>query len=378
MSLVGTLTRQVLASPLVDALTWPHGVDRYLELVKPAWSLNELRGTITEVSHPTAETVALRIRPNANWSGHLAGQHVNVGVEIDGTFHTRCYSITDAEAGVGDIDAPGSFGLCIKAHPDGLVSRHLAANATVGMSVLLGPAEGTFTLPATRPERTVFLSGGSGITPVLAMLRTLCAEGHDRPVTFVHYSFGPDDALYADEVARLAEAHPNVTSVRAYTDHPGGDLSGLFHLGHLDAIDPAWRDSEIFVCGPPGLMDAVTQVVDAADCGDHLHTERFELARVPGTADRASAHGTVTFVGDGAGPAGPVTLDNSGASLLNQAEAAGLTPAHGCRMGICHTCTRPKTSGCVRNAITGELSEPGPEDIQICISAPVGDVVVEL
>ncbi|HET8931176.1 MAG TPA: FAD-binding oxidoreductase [Acidimicrobiales bacterium] len=377
MTLIETVTRQVLGSPLIEALAWPHGVDRYLELIKPHWSLSELRGTITAVSYPTAETVALTVRPSANWAGHLAGQHVNVGVTIDGTIHTRCYSVTDAEP-APDGATPAEFGLCIKSHPEGLVSKYLAAHATVGMSVLLGPAEGTFTLPDTRPERTVLISGGSGITPVLSMLRTLCARGHDRPVSFVHYSFGPHDALYADEVAGLAAKYPNVTSVRAYTDHHAGDLTGLFRLGHLDAVDPEWRQSEIFLCGPPGLMGAVTEVVDAAGRAEHLHTERFELARIPNDADRASATGTVTFVGDGAGPAGTVTLDNSGEPLLVQAEKAGLTPVYGCRMGICHTCTRPKKTGCVRNAVTGQLSDLGAEDIQICISAPVGDVVVDL
>lgn len=378
MTLIGTVARQVLASPLMDALTWPHGVDRYLELIKPHWSLNEVRGTIAEVSHPTEETVALNIRPNANWAGHRAGQHVNLGVDIDGTIHTRCYSLIDAQAAPGDSGAQAGFDLCIKAHPDGRVSRYLATHATVGMSVLLGPAEGTFTLPTPRPDRTVLISGGSGITPVLSMLRTLCAEGHDRPVSFVHYSFGPHDALYAEEAARLAAAHPNVTSLRAYTDHPGGDLSGRFDSGHLDAADSHWRQSEIFVCGPPGLMDAVTAVVEAAGRGDHLHSERFDLAATHRGSDWEASTGTVTFVGHGAGPVGTVSVDNSGAPLLVQAEEAGLTPAYGCRMGICHTCTRPKTSGCVRNTVTGQLSDPGAQDIQICVSAPVGDVIIDL
>ncbi|MEO9224662.1 MAG: 2Fe-2S iron-sulfur cluster binding domain-containing protein, partial [Acidimicrobiales bacterium] len=82
--------------------------------------------------------------------------------------------------------------------------------------------------------------------------------------------------------------------------------------------------------------------------------------------------GSIAFARSG------VTADVTGTSILDTAESVGLTPESGCRMGICHTCTRAKESGCVRNVLTGELSSDGPEDIQICISAPVGDVVVDL
>ena len=71
-------------------------------------------------------------------------------------------------------------------------------------------------------------------------------------------------------------------------------------------------------------------------------------------------------------------VPNSGRSLLEQAEQAGLSPQFGCRMGICHTCTCRKTAGSVRNLVTGEVSSADDEDIQICVSVPVGDVELDL
>src|SRR5438045_2717053 len=83
------------------------------------------------------------------------------------------------------------------------------------------PAEGDFRLPRERPERLLLISGGSGITPVISMLRTLCAESHKRPITFLHYAPDPERAIYRDELDRIAAAHPNVQLVRSYTRSPG-------------------------------------------------------------------------------------------------------------------------------------------------------------
>lgn len=363
--------RRVLTSPLLGALTWPHGVERYVEALGPRWSLTEGRGIVTAVHRQTPDTVTLTIEPNRAWQGHRSGQHVEVGVEIDGTVLTRCYSVVTSEAPRG-AGGRRSIELTVKAHPEGRVSTHLVLHAKVGMIVRLSEATGDFTLPVGQSSRLMLISGGSGITPVMSMLRTLCDTGDARPITFVHYSYGADDALYAAEVEELVARHPNVNRVRAYTDASNGDLSGLFDETHLDVADPRWREAEVFVCGPTGLMDAVETTVDAAGRIDHLHIERFQLVPKLTEADLASATGTLSFTTAGK------TVANSGTSVLDQAESAGLTPNYGCRMGICHTCTRPKTSGCVRNLISGELSDLGAQDIQICVSAPVGDVVIDL
>ena len=366
------MLQRVLASPLLEALTWPHGVDRYLESVNPRWSRSAGRGTVTAVVHQTPDTVTLTVAANAAWRGHRAGQFVNVGVEIDGVIQTRCYSVTTSSRPNPVDSADRTIEFTVKAQPGGLVSNQLVAHAGVSLELQLSQAEGDFTLPTVRPDRIVLISGGSGITPVLSMLRTLCDEGHEKPVTFVHYSCGAHDALHTDDVATIASNHPNVTPIRAYTEETGAELNGLFHTGHLDAVDPQWRTAEVYVCGPAGLMDAVSASCVEAGRGDHVHVERFVLAVPPSEADLASAAGSLAFTATG------TTVENTGQSILEQAESSGLSPKFGCRMGICHTCTRPKTSGCVRDLVTGELSDLGAQDIQICISAPVGDVVVDL
>src|SRR5438876_8080705 len=89
---VRRLGRRLLGSALLEALAAPHGVDRYLELIRPSWSLREARAEVIEVRRQTADNVTLTLRPNENWNGFSTGQFVRMTVEIDGVRQTRCYS----------------------------------------------------------------------------------------------------------------------------------------------------------------------------------------------------------------------------------------------------------------------------------------------
>lgn len=348
------LRDRVLRSALVDLLTGPHGVDRYTELVEPTWTIGEARAKVVAVRRDTPRSVTLTLEPNAVFTAAAplrAGQHVNLTVEVDGRRQTRCYSPANAE---GDR----LIELTIGVHEGGLVSNYLHRNAKPGMVVGLTVGGGEFVLPAERPRRILFVSGGSGITPVMSMLRTMRDEGSDRDVAFVHYARTPQDACYRDELAAM----PGVRVLHGYTRNGDGDLAGKFDADHLEAALP--NPDAVFVCGPPALVEAVR-----AHCAD-AKSESFvpPVFEVPAEA----SGGRVTFADS------DVAVTDDGRSLLEQAEAAGLTPANGCRMGICHTCTRRKTSGAVKNLITGAVSTADGEDVQICVTAPVGDVQLAL
>lgn len=347
-----TLRERVLRSPLVDLLTGPHGVDRYTELVEPTWTLGEARATVMTVRRTTPRSVTLTLKPNRVFTGLRAGQHINLTVEIDGRRRTRSYSPAGAE-GSRVIE------VTVGRHEGGLVSTYLCDHARPGMVVGLDSVGGDFVLPAERPRRILFVSGGSGITPVLSMLRTLRAEGHTGALAFVHYARSAAEASYRDELAGLT----GVRVLHGYTrDTAGSDLSGRFDGSHLSAAMP---DADaVFVCGPPDLVDAVRALRPDA------RAESF----VPPTFDlpAEASGGRVSFADSG------VEVTDDGRPLLEQAENAGLNPESGCRMGICHSCTRRKTRGAVKNLITGAVSDAEEEDVQICVSVPVGDVDIAL
>ncbi|KAA9165823.1 ferredoxin reductase [Amycolatopsis acidicola] len=344
---------------IAEALLTPHGVDRYLELVDPMLVRRELRGEVVGVRRQTADSVTLSLRPSRAWRGFTAGQYVRISVDINGIRRTRCYSPAGSQYG-------GGLELTIKADPRGLVSRHLCGEATRGMVLGLSPADGAFTLPDPRPERILLISGGSGITPVLSMARTLAEEDYRGELVFLHYANTADDVLYREELEALARG--NFRVVFGYTHEEGAELSGFFSAEHLKAAAPWYDSAQTYLCGPKPLMDSVREVYAAEGLSEQLHTEEFTPPEL--TFDTGSATGRVRFAHSGK------EIENSGRPLLEQAEAAGLSPEHGCRMGICFSCTKVKTRGTVRDAKSGELHGEDDEEIQLCISVPVGDVEI--
>ncbi|MGA8251366.1 MAG: iron-sulfur cluster-binding domain-containing protein [Mycobacterium sp.] len=353
-TLAQSLRKRVLSSDLVDLLTGPHGVDRYTELVAPTWTIGEARAKVVDVRRTTPRSVTLTLAPNQTFTSTYsvkAGQYINLTVDIDGRRHTRCFSPANGE-GVPNLE------LTIGHHDGGLVSTYLYERAHRGMVVGLAGVGGDFVLPEQRPRRILFVSGGSGITPVMAMLRTLVAEGHRGEIAFVHYARSPQEACYRDELAEIRR----VRVLHGYTRSGAGDLVGSFGPQHLAA---AMRSPDaVFVCGPTTLVEAVQQ-----HC-ENVHTESFVPPVFEPSANPSG--GRITFSNTG------IDVTDDGRSLLEQAESAGLTPQNGCRMGICHTCTRRKTAGTVRNLTTGSVSTGPDEDVQICVSVPVGDVKLAL
>lgn len=347
-----TLTRRMSRSPLLNLLTGPHGVDRYTEIVDPTWTRGQARARVVAVRRQTPRSVTLTLQPNRAFAGFRAGQHINLSVEIDGRRRTRCYSPASAE-GSPLIE------LTIGRHDDGLVSNFLCDHAKAGMVVGLDSVGGDFVMPAERPQRILFVSGGSGITPVLSMLRTLRAEGFRGEIAFVHYARSAAEACYRQELGAMT----GVRVLRGYTrDAAGSDLHGRFGPAHVAAAMP--DPDAVFVCGPAVLLEAVRALFPDA-CSESFVPPDF-------TVDTETSGGTITFVDTG------VQVVDDGQPLLAQAEAAGLNPESGCRMGICHSCTRFKQSGAVRNLITGAVSTAEGEDIQLCVTAPVGDVTIDL
>ncbi|WP_222438569.1 ferredoxin reductase [Rhodococcus sp. BP22] len=350
---------------LFEAMATPHALDRYLELVDPMTTVRDLRAEITAVHRSTRDTVTLTMRPTQQWRGFEAGQFVQVGVVIDGVRHTRCYSPSCSQ-----YRDDGRIELTVKAHPEGLVSQYLHRHAREGLVVSLSQADGTFHLPRPRPAGVLLISGGSGITPVLSMLRTLLDEGYSGDLTFLHYAYTESDVCHRSELDAIAAEHDNIRIVFAYTDQEeGGDLHGFFGAEHLRSAAPWYADAETYLCGPPGLMRGVENVYAELGLEDRLHLEEFAppLAVVTGDVE-----GEVSFTESGK------VGENSGLTLLEQAEEAGLTPAYGCRMGICFTCTSVKTSGCTKNIKTGATDSEPDKKIQLCVSVPVGDVAIEI
>ena len=340
-------------------LTTPLHADDYLSMLNPLWSARELRGRVERVVPETDDAATLVIRPGWGWRfDHRPGQYVGIGVDVDGRFHWRSYSLSSPPRRDGKHIA-----ITVRAMPEGFLSHHLVG-LPPGTIVRLAAPAGDFVLPDPPPARMLFLVGGSGITPVIAMLRTLDRRGTMPDVVLVYSSPTPERMIFRDELLALAARHERL---RLHEQHT--DLDGMFALDRLDEVCPDWRERETWACGPGPMLDAAEEHWERAGLADALHLERFSLA-LDGDGGEG---GTVTFRNSGR------QVDADGATtLLEAGEEAGVGMPYGCRMGICHTCTLTLVSGRVRDLRSGtEHAEPN-ERIQTCVTVAAGDCVLNI
>jgi ferredoxin-NADP reductase len=359
--------RPLLRTRLVAGMTSPRNIDDYLEIVDAAWSVQAVRARVVGLRDEAGDAVSLFLRPNELWRGFHAGQYVQLSVSNAGVRVTRCFSLSSAPADAGPLR------LTIRIAPKGAISHWLRNEARIGSVVSLSQAMGSFILPEPVPPRLLFISGGSGITPVLSMVRHLIATDYVGCIDWLHYA--RREVILGSELASLAARCTRLRFRTYLTDGPGS-MGTRFSREQLESFVPRWAESYSFLCGPPSLTEAVAALWMAAGLQNRLRTEHFMLAPTgPSLASDSfdSARHSVFFVRSGR------TIEGrASASLLEQAEGAGLNPPNGCRRGICHTCTCRKLSGSVLNRHTGVVSREPNEDIQLCVSTPRSDVSLDL
>jgi ferredoxin-NADP reductase len=347
---------------LVRSFTSPLLPDDYLEMVNPLWSTRELRGRIERVERETHDSVTVLIKPGWEWPGHRPGQYVRLGIEVDGIHHWRAYSLT-SDPGRAD----GCISITPKLVEGGKVSPFLFGRVRTGAIVRLGGVEGTFVLPEPLPQRLLFISAGSGITPIMSMLRGLAGRGELRDVVHVHSSRTSESVIFARELAELRARHPGYRLDLRITGE-----RGRLAPQEIDELCADWGQRDSFLCGPSGLLEAIS--ARWRDHGDpaRLHVERFQPDERVGDGERG-AGGTIRFrrsdveaCSDGEQP------------ILAAGEAAGASLPFGCRMGICHSCVGRLRAGQVRDLRTGRVhGQPG-ELLRTCVNVPEGAVEIDL
>ena len=350
---------------LIQPLVAPPVFDFWASRFNSTWAWDRPLARIVQRKAESADSLTLWLKPNGHWTGFRAGQHVNIGAQIDGVRMTRSYSLTSASK----VD--GCVSITVKAIEGGKFSQYLRDRAAVGDVLDLGPAFGDMTLPESPSGRWLFLAAGSGITPLVSMVRALADQGMPVPLTLVYWARTRAEFCFADELRMLAARHDNfsvrfvLTREAANSDD---ERAGRVSEDQLAALIDDLAERQVFACGPGGFVDTARALV--APRARSFQAEAF--TPLPQAIEET---GTVQVTLAASGRT--LTLDR-GISLLKALEAEGLRPASGCRMGICNTCACGKSSGATRNLNTGELASEPASALKLCISSAVTDLVLDL
>lgn len=338
-------------------------VDFWIQKVSPTWSNTLCLASIVAIDEECPGVKTITLRPNHRWIGAKAGQHVPVSVEVDGRWMQRSWTVSSS--------ADHSLvRLTIGRIEDGCVTSWIHDHMQVGDIVKLGPARGEFVLPADgRP--VVFFAGGTGVTPALSMLRTMRDRQDHRAFTLLYFVRSEAHIIAQEELQVLQEQLPHVRIEIIATDGHSDASPRLIHDAQVRdfQLSAYALEAEWMLCGPEGFMDATTRVIDTIHPEVSLKREHFTPVRITS----AGAGGTVQFA----------LSDKEGANkgtqtLLEAAEDAGLQPKFGCRAGICFECSCIKREGAVVDLRTGEILRETNQQIQLCITQAVGDVIIDL
>ena len=347
------------ARAIAERITTPLLPDDYLKLANPLWSARELRGRVLEVRRETVDSATLVIKPGWGFSfDYQPGQYIGIGLLVDGRWRWRSYSLTSSP-----IKGARIITITVKAMPEGFLSSHLVGGVEPGTVVRLAAPQGNFVMPDPAPGSVLFITGGSGITPVMSMLRTLARRDQVTDIVHLHSAPTESDVMFASELADLERSH-DCYRLRLRSTRTEGRLD----LARLDDEVPDWRERQTWACGPEGMLNDAERVWHVHGIAGLLHLERFAVSKAAahgqgGTVQFARSQKTVTV--DGATP------------LMDAGEDVGIQMPFGCRMGICQSCVVGLLDGHVRDLRTGAEHEPGSR-IQTCISAASGDCVLDV
>lgn len=348
-----------------------------LEAIDPMWSLEFNKARIVGLRTETNETKTLILKPSSRWSGFLAGQHISLSIEINGAWQTRVFTIASSP---NHFIETGLIELTLKSIEGGRVTPWLHSANSLNQIARISDAFGEFLLPTSNEGHSLYLAAGSGITPVMSHLRDLVSQQFPYPVTLVYYASTPADWIFVRELKAMDKAlkrfHLHLVATQGSAKN--GRIHGRINDTQLQnlLVKPP---THIFVCGPSGFETKTKETLEA-----------FELQLVPTRSEHFTARPRMVEPNNGTGSdnsnKAQIQFVQSGVSiesppqttLLEAAEQNGLRPTAGCRMGICHTCICTKTAGVVRNLRTGEISGPGEEEIQLCVSVPESDITLKI
>ncbi|KXV03312.1 hybrid-cluster NAD(P)-dependent oxidoreductase [Caballeronia megalochromosomata] len=357
---------------LADAATWEHGgrlwpsgEQQTLTCCRVIDETHDVRS----FEFRTANGLPVRFEP---------GQFLTVSANVQGQSVERCYTISSAPT------RPFLLSITVKRVPGGTVSNWLHDNMKPGGTLRAYGPSGVFTPSAAPATKSLYLSAGSGVTPLMSMTRAGIDLGLDRDIVFIHSARTPTDIVFREELAWLAKRSPRLrvffvcegVGDEAHWNGPTGRLT--LHL--LSQWAPDYLEREVFTCGPAGYMSAVRALLrEGGHDPARYHQESFDIGAgvAPEPARPAAAEGIFTVKLSRSSKS--FTM-NASETLLSAAKKAGVVVASSCSQGVCGTCKTKVLEGTVDMKHNGGIRD---REIQkgfhlLCCSRPTSDLVLEL
>lgn len=360
-----------LARNLTNSSSFEAYFEPVIQLFVPQWRADRFRSNVIEVRRESADMYTLVIKPHKSWTGFSAGQFLELIVEKEGAWVSRYFSISSSPA---YFQQSGLIEISIRIQEKGQITPWLPQALNAGSVLNISEAQGHFVLNQglnQRAKPTLMIAGGSGITPFRSMLQQIALNGKGihQPVTLMYYARSKEHFLFREELETFEKQVPNIDVHFIDTDDVG-----FFSDAHLLGFCQDFNTRDIYICGPSPMILHARKVLKGQNVNDEqVHYEFFG----PEPVSLEASDKTVNVLFQDSGK--QVSTENTEPkTLLTLAEEAALKPVTGCRIGVCHQCVCKKKSGVVYNSKTKTYSDTGQEEIQLCVSIPVADVVLAL
>ncbi|OTG70466.1 oxidoreductase [Acinetobacter sp. ANC 4169] len=348
-------TKSPLGS-LAESVIDQHAANFWLQKFNSLWSINQALGKIVQKENSAQNMVSLTIQFNRHFKVGQAGQHHPIFVEVNGIRYERSYSLTQ-------LDAQHVL-LTVKKVDQGKVSSWLVEQAQVGDILEFGQPYGDMLLP-TQAQPMVLLAAGSGITPMLSLLKALAkTDQMTAPIQLLYWVKQYADFAFKALFEKLAEQYPNFSFQVFYTqEEDAGERLNQDHATLVTHIE----NSVVYACGPSGFVAQAEQLFAHAQS---FKSEAFSMSTVENS--------DIGFVNITLLKSKKVVAIPKGQSILTSLEQQNIKPTHGCRMGICNKCVCNKVEGSTKNMVNGsQNSEPG-NVLKICVNSAQSDLVIDL
>ncbi len=360
------------SSWIIKALTNHKTISAFMEpaiqLFDPNWQSQGYHAKVIDHRKENEWVFTLVLQPQKNWPSFNAGQHIALQVEINGIRYTRIFSLSSPPSNFKDNRL---IELTIRQQTKGKVTPWLANFLSKGAQVRISAAQGEFKLPELSPaeKQTILLiAGGSGITPFRSFIHHLADENKNQDIHLIYYNHGVQP-LFNKEWQALAEVMPNLR-----VDFIDTTQQGRITKEQLTQLCPDYISRLIYLCGPLGLITTSRDILLKSGVKEaQIKHELFGPKPIKKLSHKTNGQVIFTRSKKQAN-----SYPEKTSTLLELAEIKDINPISGCRMGVCHQCKCHKQQGVVYNTLTETYSDTGPEDIQLCVSLPVGAVSLDL